>query len=101
VTVSGANAIAGSDVHYFQEGVLRTADGRSMFIEAFDAGTVADQLTLKERLDGLEENDIVTLVAGCDHQATTCDTRFVNIEKFGGETNLPDRNPFTGAGLGG
>jgi uncharacterized phage protein (TIGR02218 family) len=99
VTVSGANAIAGTDVHYFQEGVLRTADGRSMFIEAFDAGTVADQLTLKERLDGLEENDVVTLVAGCDHQATTCDTRFANIEKFGGETGMPDRNPFTGGGL--
>jgi uncharacterized phage protein (TIGR02218 family) len=95
VAVTGAEAAGSGDDTYFQEGVLRTADGRSAFIEQQNG----DVLTLKEAIAGLDESDIVTLVAGCDHQAVTCDTRFGNIAKFGGEVGMPDRNPFTGGGL--
>lgn len=95
VTVEGAATAGGSDTTYFQEGVLLTADGLREFIESQSG----DTLTLKQVVPGLGLDDTVTLIAGCDHQARTCDTRFANIARFGGEIGIPDRNPWTGAGL--
>jgi uncharacterized phage protein (TIGR02218 family) len=96
VTVSGASAMS-TDATYFQEGVLLTTDGLREFIEAQSG----DTLQLKQPVPGLGEGDTVTLVAGCDHKARTCDTRFNNIQHYGGEIGMPDRNPATGAGLQG
>ncbi len=39
--------------------------------------------------------DTVTLVAGCDHTTTTCDTRFGNLDNFGGQPGIPQQNPFS------
>ena len=67
------------------------------FIESQDG----DTLTLTAPPLGLAAGDLVTLVAGCDRLATTCETRHDNIANHGGEPGMPSRSPFDGAGLAG
>lgn len=38
----------------------------------------------------------VTLYAGCDHTHTTCDSKFNNVENFGGQPFIPIVNIFNG-----
>lgn len=95
VTVTGAETFSDGDTTYFVHGTLQTADGALMYLEA-QAG---DTVTLKQPLDALAVGDTVTLIAGCDKRATTCDTKFANIARHNGEPTMPDRNYWTGAGL--
>ena len=88
ITVTGANAFN------MVEGLVRLASGKTESVEA----QVGDQLTLKAAL-GVAVSDVVTLVEGCDHQASTCDLIFANIQNFGGELNMPAWSPFEGPGL--
>jgi hypothetical protein len=95
VRVEGADTIGGDE--YFVGGTLLTSDGMEVYIEAQEG----DQLTTKIPVPGLEDGALVTLRAGCNRQADVCDTRFNNIQHFGGEVGMPDRNPWVGAGFQG
>jgi uncharacterized phage protein (TIGR02218 family) len=95
IDISGLAAIVGDDTTYFVEGILKTADGRSGAIEEQGDGFIV----VRRFVDGLEPDDIVTLIAGCSRTAFTCDERFSNIQNFGGEIGMKERNLWEGAGI--
>jgi len=37
----------------------------------------------------------VTLVVGCDHSTATCESRFGNLDNYGGFPAIPSKNPFS------
>lgn len=45
----------------------------------------------------IEPGTVVQLTAGCDHTTTTCQTRFNNLDNFGGFPAIPKKNPFSTA----
>ncbi|HSH42876.1 MAG TPA: phage BR0599 family protein [Arenicellales bacterium] len=92
----------------FYGGMLETDSGVLRFILAHEG----EQLTLARPIAELAEafaasgygrsygmyygGVAVTLYPGCDRSRATCDTRFDNIENFGGFPWIPGRNPFDG-----
>lgn len=59
----------------------------------------AQRMTILAPMEGLEVGDFVDISAGCDHTATTCRTRFNNLDNFGGWGFIPTINYFE-SGLG-
>lgn len=76
-------------------GILVAPDNSSRFIVAHSAGVV----TLSRPLASLTTGQVVKLYPGCDHLRTTCDTKFNNLDNFGGFPWIPSRNPFDGSSI--
>lgn len=53
-------------------------------------------LTLLGRSDGVADGDSVSIYPGCDRVIATCSGKFNNLPNYGGCTNLPGKNPFSG-----
>ena len=64
---------------------------RSVADDIRDGSTVILRLTLPFK--NAEVSDSITVTAGCDKAFGTCDTKFSNIENFGGIPYMPDENP--------
>jgi uncharacterized phage protein (TIGR02218 family) len=90
VTVGGA---ASYPAGYFTGGMLVTSDNVARFIVAH----TSDQVTLARTVDGLVGN--VKIYPGCDHLKETCNTKFANLDNFGGFPYIPTRNPFDGSSI--
>ncbi|UTC27979.1 putative virion structural protein [Stenotrophomonas phage A1432] len=80
---------------YFTGGVIYGADRAARFIVAH----TGNNLTLSRPLTSLVGAMTVTVYPGCDHLRTTCETKFNNLDNFGGFPWVPSRNPFDGSSI--
>jgi uncharacterized phage protein (TIGR02218 family) len=92
LTITDADA-NGDD--YYTAGYLvietGTAAGERLFIQS-QVGTAVT--LLHDPPPGLVVTNTVALTAGCDGVEATCDTKFANIDHFGGFPRVPVINPF-------
>lgn len=91
VTISGQRA--STEAKHWRQGVLIHPDGIRMTIlnaEHIGGNTV---LQLHQWSTDLEVSDNVTIRAGCDHTAPTCEEKFSNLANFGGFPQIPNSNP--------
>jgi len=86
------NAAASKPDGYFIGGRIKNLAGYQRLI----IGHESNNLTLFSPLSELRDGDSVWIFAGCDHTPETCSGKFGNIENFGGQPWIPDRNPFDG-----
>ena len=78
---------------YYTGGILRTIPGYQRLI----IGHTGQTLTLMSAIPQLFANMAVNIIAGCDHTVETCDSKFSNLNNFGGQPWIPSRNPFEGS----
>lgn len=60
---------------------------------------VGDVLTISHPIPDLEATADIDVFPGCDHLPATCNTKFANKANYGGQENMPRRNPFGGSAL--
>lgn len=93
----------GGNAEYFRSGVLvHDPTGQRAGIDWSDGGGVAGKTRLKLRLWNLnfQPGDVVSVIAGCRHNPTDCETKFSNLARYGGYPYIPTRNPtIYGVGL--
>lgn len=87
LTVQGAGAFPGG---YFTGGMVVAPDFSSRFIVAHSS----DQITISRPFNALVGGADLRLYPGCDHLRTTCNTKFNNLDNFGGFPWIPIKNPF-------
>lgn len=99
ITVTEASGQADG---YWIGGMLQAPDG----IYGFIIDHVGTLITLQRPLDSLQaEFDLsgppvaVNLYPGCDRLRQTCDTKFSNLDNFGGFPWIPSRNPLDGSSI--
>lgn len=56
--------------------------------------------TIQMPIAELQVGDSIKVYAGCDHQITTCQSKFSNRLNFGGFPQLPTKNPHLSNGFG-
>lgn len=61
-----------------------------IMIESSDGGNKI----LLSRSSNFEVGDFFNAYTGCNHTTTDCNTKYVNIENFGGFPWIPNKNPF-------
>lgn len=97
-TVSDRTTAAG-DLTYFDGGYvdfLFTGSGggtHSRSIVSYVDST--NTLTLSHRISDLNVGGKLSLFAGCDHDVTTCQSKFNNVNNYGGFPFVPGKNPFS------
>lgn len=94
-TPSGRTVVVDSvdsnpDGYYNAGYIVRTSDGARRTIRT----QVGTTLTIQSPFRSLDDNDGVTLYAGCDLLATTCRDTFDNVVNFGGCPTTYDRSIF-------
>lgn len=92
MTVSGSSAVGEG---YFTGGIILLSDGTSRFI-TYHTG---DSITISRPFSSVVTNQVVTLYAGCDHTMSTCNSKFDNLDNFGGFPFIPSVNPFAGTSI--
>lgn len=81
---------------YFTGGVLEMGNGDKCYITKHE-GQEITLLTLSSSLaEEIDESGSsnITLYPGCDHSRSTCQTKFDNLNNFGGFPWIPGKNPF-------
>lgn len=104
ITSTGLTATPGpalaAEAHFYDGGgfVRRDAipEDRRLIIDFNETGA-RDTITILNTFEGLNAGDGLTAFAGCRRIRQVCNTKFTNIENFGGFPYIPIRNPF-GAG---
>ena len=91
VTIGG---VPSPDPKYYIGGML-VLNGVSRFIIA-QSGSV---LTLSRPLLALDTNTPVDLYPGCDRLAATCQSKFNNLDNYGGFDFIPPKGPFQGTSI--
>ncbi len=81
--------------NHFTGGMLKTDEGSRVIIQH-----IGTSLILITPIAGLNGGKEITLYPGCDHTFLTCKSKFDNGINFGGQPWLPQKNPFTGDGIG-
>lgn len=92
VTVQGASLFPDG---YFTGGILVSDDAASRFI----VGHVGAVVTVSRPINSLAAGQNARLYPGCDHLRTTCESKFNNLDNFGGFPWIPSRNPFDGSSI--
>lgn len=60
---------------------------------------IGTALTITHTVVGMPANAVVRAFPGCDHRFSTCKTKFGNGDNFGGQTHIPEINPFGGSSI--
>jgi uncharacterized phage protein (TIGR02218 family) len=76
---------------YFTGGKVRYHSSVIMIVEHN-----ADYVILVDHLTDAEPGVSVQLYPGCDRKMNTCNTKFNNVNNYGGFPFLPPKNPFSG-----
>lgn len=92
VEVAGAGSEADG---YYTGGMIVGPNNGSRFITAHTGSVV----TLSRPLPELSTGLTVSIYPGCDHLATTCLSKFSNLDNFGGFPYIPETNPFGGSSI--
>lgn len=88
VVVAG---VGGNPDDWFRAGeIVRDADSERRSI----IGQTGTTLLISAPFRTLANPDAVTLYAGCDHTAATCESKFANLNNFSGCPSLPTATPF-------
>lgn len=95
ITVSGGTTLTIQGAYnyangYFTGGMIVSPDLSSRFITSH----TSDVITISRPFNNLEGNVDMKLYPGCDHLRTTCNTKFNNLDNFGGFPWIPVKNPF-------
>jgi uncharacterized phage protein (TIGR02218 family) len=77
---------------WYLGGMLRGPGGDLRLV----AGHEGALLTLSRPIEGLEIGHAVQIYPGCDRGLATCETKFNNLDNFGGMPWIPVVNPFGG-----
>ena len=80
---------------YLAGGMLITSSGIARFITSHSGDFITIARPIVELLGG----DIVSVYPGCDHLMSTCNSKFSNIDNFGGFPWVPTKNPFGGSSI--
>lgn len=91
VTISGQRPGVNAD-HWRQGVLVHTPSGTRLTILAADHVGPDTVVQLHQWSPDLSLTDPVTLKAGCDHTAPTCELKFNNLENFGGFPLVPNKN---------
>jgi uncharacterized phage protein (TIGR02218 family) len=83
------NISAVVDDNYFTGGYL-TIDNITRYIVSH----VGDTVVINSPFQGDIVNKSLIIYAGCNHNKSTCDTKFLNVLNFGGFPYIPSKNPF-------
>lgn len=73
-----------------EAGIGTTYEVRSIVASRFDG--VRLSLVLNAKFNHVTPGTKLQIVAGCDHSAATCKSKFNNFDNFGGFVAVPDRN---------
>ena len=92
VNVGGASGEADG---YYTGGMLVAPSGATRFL----TGHTGDVVVLARPLAELSAGMTVAIYPGCDHLKETCNTKFSNLDNFGGFPYIPQRNPFDGSSI--
>lgn len=57
---------------------------------------VGTAITVNFPFQGMPSNATVKAFPGCDHVLATCNTKFNNVENYGGQPFFPSKNPMNG-----
>ena len=68
-------------------------------ITSYNETGARDQIQILNAFEGLSAGEAMTAFAGCRRIRQVCNTKFSNIENFGGFPYIPIRNPFGGSGV--
>ena len=88
--VYAANYFAGGYLDFLANGVI---DRR--FITEHNGSVIIISLPLS----GLVAGSAITVYAGCDHTTNTCQSKFNNLNNYGGMPYIPQKNPFGNNGI--
>lgn len=80
---------------YLTGGMLITSSGVARFITSHSG----DFITISRPINDLQGGEVVSLYPGCDHLMSTCNSKFNNIDNFGGFPWVPSKNPFGGSSI--
>ena len=80
---------------YYTGGMLVLPSGAARFL----TNHVGDTVTLARTMVDLTPGLTVAIYPGCDHLISTCNTKFNNLNNFGGFPFIPSRNPFDGSSI--
>lgn len=86
-----AAALAGQADGWWSNGWLQDSSGAIRWILAH----AGDTIQLVAAIAGLAPGDTVSVYAGCDRTEATCRTKFSNLDRFGGWSRIPLKNPFS------
>ncbi len=92
ISVQGGTALGSG---YLNGGMLITQSGVARFITSH----VNDAIKIARPISDLKGGDIVYLYPGCDHLMATCNSKFNNLDNFGGFPWIPTKNPFGGSSI--
>ena len=102
-TVSGTTitvtTMAGYADGYFAGGYMEWERSAGVFERRMIRSQVGTSLVISFAIPGLAAAATITLYPGCDHNLSTCDTKFANRLNYGGQPYYPDKNPFGGVAL--
>jgi uncharacterized phage protein (TIGR02218 family) len=79
---------------YFVGGIA-TIGGASRFITSHIGGVIKISRSFNEYVAGQD----VALFPGCDKSMATCQSKFDNLDNYGGFPFIPTRNPFNGSSI--
>jgi len=102
LTVTPGPAAGGIEAHFYdgggfvERGIL-PEDRR--LITSYNETGARDQIQILNAFEGLSTGEAMTAFAGCRRIRQVCNTKFSNIENFGGFPYIPIRNPFGGSGV--
>lgn len=86
-----AAALAGQADGWWSNGWLQDSSGAIRWILAH----AGDTIQLVAAIAGMAPGDTVYVYAGCDRSETVCRTKFDNLDRFGGWSRIPTKNPFS------
>lgn len=92
ITVAGASLQPSG---FYTGGLAVAENGASRFIVSH----VGDSITFSRPIQGLSGDQTINIYPGCDHLKETCNTKFNNLNNFGGFPWIPSRNPFDGSSI--
>lgn len=81
---------------YFAGGYLEFEVALGIYERRFITDQTGGALTLATSPYGMKGGMAVRLYPGCDHQLTTCNSKFSNTANYGGFPFIPLKNPFGG-----
>lgn len=97
-TISGVNGVTITSTNfsafpdgYWTAGTVERANGEVRYV----FNHVGNDVELLYPFDNLPNGEVVTVVAGCLHDGSTCINKFNNFVNFGGIPFLSTSNPFT------
>jgi uncharacterized phage protein (TIGR02218 family) len=92
IDIQGGSALGSG---YLTGGMLVTNLGISRFITSH----VNDNIKIARPINGLTGGTLVSLYPGCDHSIGVCQSKFNNVDNFGGFPWVPAQNPFAGSSI--